>query len=259
VHCVGGQLRALGRAKSGPADDLRPVATTDPSVPEWMQKVRRVDIEYFDLNPPIIVSEIADQVRRLHIAQGPFSVDGGLKQGYLFRFSIAGLKVLRGVNDAEWPPWAQSILRFGSSDIDAVDHFGQETRQRGFTPLLQNLERDGLHFSAETVGNYLLALQTKRFVILTGISGTGKTQLALAVARHFRQQVLQPRAITLADEALIRQVKPYMRTYNRLMLPVSFTASLDLPSPSNERNERQIRVIYPNGEQFLTLNRNPER
>ena len=40
-------------------------------------------------------------------------------------------------------------------------------------------------FSHELVANYLLALQTKRFAILTGISGTGKTRIAKAVAQHF--------------------------------------------------------------------------
>jgi len=48
------------------------------------------------------------------------------------------------------------------------------------------LQFDGLRFSDETIANYILALQCKRFVILSGISGTGKTQLALAVARHFQ-------------------------------------------------------------------------
>src|SRR6185369_17858923 len=48
-----------------------------------------------------------------------------------------------------------------------------------FEALLRSLRERGLHFPEELVSNYLLALQTKRFVILTGISGTGKTQLAL--------------------------------------------------------------------------------
>jgi hypothetical protein len=53
-----------------------------------------------------------------------------------------------------------------------------------FAVLLASLRKAGLHFSVEIVSNYLLALQTKRFVILTGISGTGKTRLAMAVAGH---------------------------------------------------------------------------
>src|SRR3712207_7726013 len=41
---------------------------------------------------------------------------------------------------------------------------------------MRALAKQGLHFSDEVISNYLLALQTKRFVILSGISGTGKTR-----------------------------------------------------------------------------------
>lgn len=47
-----------------------------------------------------------------------------------------------------------------------------------------------LHFSAATISNYLLALQTKRFVILSGMSGTGKTRLAIDTAKAILQHRL---------------------------------------------------------------------
>ena len=55
--------------------------------------------------------------------------------------------------------------------------------------LIASLEDAGLHFSQEIVANYVLALQTKRFAILTGISGTGKTQIAREMARHLRPMI----------------------------------------------------------------------
>jgi len=45
-----------------------------------------------------------------------------------------------------------------------------------------HLRARGLHFPSELVTTYLLSLKTKPFVILSGISGTGKTKLAQAVA-----------------------------------------------------------------------------
>jgi hypothetical protein len=67
-----------------------------------------------------------------------------------------------------------------------------------FSDLLSSLRSKGLEFSDEIVSNYLLALQSRRFVILAGIAGTGKTRLALEVARFF-----QP-----ADNYVIEAVRP---------------------------------------------------
>lgn len=54
-----------------------------------------------------------------------------------------------------------------------------------FDGIMDRLNAAGLRFPEEIVASYLLALQAKRFVILSGISGTGKTQLALEVAKAF--------------------------------------------------------------------------
>lgn len=51
---------------------------------------------------------------------------------------------------------------------------------------------DELFVSQEQISNLLLALQCKRFAILTGISGTGKTQIALKLAR----------ALSVSEEAV---------------------------------------------------------
>ena len=52
-----------------------------------------------------------------------------------------------------------------------------------FEDIARVLRDDGLSYSDETLAAYLLGLEAKRFVLLTGISGTGKTQLALSVAK----------------------------------------------------------------------------
>lgn len=50
-----------------------------------------------------------------------------------------------------------------------------------YESVTQALAKEGYAFPDELVASYLLALQTRRFVILSGISGTGKTQLALQI------------------------------------------------------------------------------
>ena len=46
----------------------------------------------------------------------------------------------------------------------------------------------GLQFPEGLVTTFVLSLLTKRFVILAGISGTGKTELPLRLAHHLAEQ-----------------------------------------------------------------------
>lgn len=52
------------------------------------------------------------------------------------------------------------------------------------TDLYASYRAQNLHFPDEVVTSLILSLATKRFVILSGISGTGKTQIALGLAPH---------------------------------------------------------------------------
>ena len=61
------------------------------------------------------------------------------------------------------------------NDSDGSSTSDSEVAMAGFANLIQSLRDKGLLFSQELIANYILALQTKRFAILTGISGTGKT------------------------------------------------------------------------------------
>ncbi len=54
-----------------------------------------------------------------------------------------------------------------------------------FDELLARIEDEGLSFRGEVVASYLLALQTKRFVLLAGTCGAGKTKLAQFIAATF--------------------------------------------------------------------------
>ena len=132
-----------------------------------------------------------------------------------------------------------------------------------FEDLVRSIEADGLLFPTETVANYVLALQTKRFAILTGISGTGKTQIAMAVARSFgatirdRHAVESDGAAARADE-IEMTARPYHFDYRQIVLPTAFVARIEpflIPEPGT--NGGMIGISYPGGRTKLRFWRDP--
>ena len=122
---------------------------------------------------------------------------------------------------------------------------------RGFNGLVEALHGEGLQFSREIVANYVLALQAKRFAILTGISGTGKTQIAREVARHFRP-VIESRLATPKDATEVSVVATNVK-HAVIQLPVAFGSNLRLPPLKPDSDRGRIRVSYPEGDTTLSF------
>ena len=123
---------------------------------------------------------------------------------------------------------------------------GTDPAPRSPTSLIRSLTDRGLLFPRELVANYLLALQTKRFAILTGISGTGKTRIARAVAEHF-QPVLQSAVARIPDDAVGLVVRPTYINPGKIVLPVTISAHLNIETSMGPSVGPDIRVRYPNG------------
>lgn len=94
--------------------------------------------------------------------------------------------------------------------------------------LQRELALRGLQYSDWQVATFYTALQTKGFVILSGISGTGKTKLAQA----FAEMLPQPSRpeVEARDDVISITVQPYMRKYNRLIIPKHFTKLYEPPA-----------------------------
>jgi energy-coupling factor transporter ATP-binding protein EcfA2 len=164
--------------------------------------------------------------------------------------TLKGLQVLRGpmgtnfrVTQEEWNALQQLI---------ATPVIPPASATSAFDTLRAALAARGLYFPPEMISNYLLALQTKRFVILTGISGTGKTQLALKVAEAMQPQAPVTKVTAVAVEAEEVVVSPSMLKRGLLTLPVAVIGLLNLAASDTPPNERRIVVAYPNGSSILT-------
>ena len=126
-----------------------------------------------------------------------------------------------------------------------------------FGEIVQGLQDEGLHFSRESVANYVLALQTKRFAILTGISGTGKTRIAREVARRF-QTPAQGHALTSPDDAFEVKAVTTNIKHGVIQLPVRIGRILRLPPMKPDSDRGRIRVKYANADTTLSFREHPK-
>ncbi len=92
------------------------------------------------------------------------------------------------------PAVVEFLRRTFGPEIPHPDYYGQQqtthasnAHGKGFSNLLSlmqsALQANGYSFTLEQIAAFYTALQTKGFVILTGISGTGKTKLAQQFSR----------------------------------------------------------------------------
>ncbi len=100
--------------------------------------------------------------------------------------------------------------------------------------LTNHIACENLYFTPWQIATFYTALQTKGFVILSGISGTGKTKLAQAFADALPQPT--QREIALADDVIAVTVQPYMRKYGRLIIPKQATRLFDPPPPGESQD-----------------------
>ena len=167
VHYVKGQIRAVGIAKS---DGYK--ANHPGEHPDEMSGVAgcMADIEYQELAAPIPLSSIDGDLRST--GNGPFASDGRAKQGYLFRLPEA----IRDEIASLLPDLGTTTKPRSLQEV--VETFVEATFASGlrFGPPDEEDKPGDKH--KKTVRSFVTALATKPFVILTGLSGSGKTRLA---------------------------------------------------------------------------------
>lgn len=164
--------------------------------------------------------------------------------------------------------WRQTLIRLTEAAFDELktapvvgdeeDDVVEATPDGGidFDGILSHLETKSLSFSAETVATYLLALQARRFVLLTGISGTGKTQLALEVARLFAPEVhgAPPQSTGDAVEMAI-QIDHVKR--GRFVVPAKLSKQLEA---LYDEERKRIDVQLPGRPaESMAIYKDPER
>ena len=177
LHYNYGSLRAVShvqRSRAKPAPNPLGDQT-------WDEAGRLVETQYQELNEPVALAAIDEGAR---IRQGsPFTVTGSVQQVYLVRLHGDFVHEL-----------AQRFPEL-AAHLPSVPPAAGSTSTSPETPMPPELfhdfavavEASGLRFPAGSnlVRSFMSSLLAKPFAILTGLAGSGKTQLAMRLGEWF--------------------------------------------------------------------------
>lgn len=147
---------------------------------EWQEEGYKLGLIYYDLTPKIRKDEIPE-TWRLDENGGPFDKNGNVKQGYFYEVSAKFVKKLY----SRFPDRFDSEIRNKMMDLqsdDGADNVAENVStnysEEAIVEHIHNYIRSkGFYYEKEEIINLYLSLRSKPFVILSGISGTGKTKM----------------------------------------------------------------------------------
>lgn len=175
LHYSNGALRAVSQVQEAAVEKPKPASLADQ---QWEEMGRLVVTEYYELNPMIPLEAISQDLLQLHIAKGPINKKGGVNQGYLFPFTLQGLGIVQNKSkDTPWPDFTLlSEVEEVEQEVELVTLSDEETNAH-LQIVKAYIQQQGFTYPELLIENFYLSLKTKPFVILAGISGTGKTKL----------------------------------------------------------------------------------
>lgn len=104
-----------------------------------------------------------------------------------------------------------------------------------------------LTYTSDQIACFFTALQVKGFVVLSGISGTGKSKLA----QHFVRALGEVASADSDDGDRVRiKVKPYMSKHGHLIVPKRFAELVSLPEIGTSI---EVDVKFPGGSETCRL------
>lgn len=178
LHYSNGFLRAASVVEEPARPAPKPLNTD-----AWEENGRIIKLQYRDLNGPIPLAAIPETLRIGHGA--PFTVNGSVQQGYLFSVDE---KLVTELAD-RFPELRDVLAEYNTSVGPTPATAGAVTPADAYNSFAAAIDVSGLAFPAagNLVRSFLSSLLAKPFAILTGLSGSGKTQLAIRLGEWFGQ------------------------------------------------------------------------
>ncbi len=170
LHYANGALRAVSEVLEPAVEAPRP---SELPADSWNSDGHLVRARYHELTSPVPLGDISLEAR---IAEGgPFTQQGAVKQGYFFPVysefaSMLAADVPGHFPEDLMPPPMQNGV-------------GDDYHEPSFGEIASAIFAQGMSIEERDLRRYHLALKSRGFVILSGVSGTGKTWLTEAYAR----------------------------------------------------------------------------
>jgi hypothetical protein len=160
LNFASGSIRGVSRVQAEAVEAPRPDPVADA---RWGEDGWLLRIAYTELSQPVPLTEIPEEWRRGE--DGPFTASGSVKQGYFYPVSPEFAARLA----AQFP-------ELGLGRAPEAPMPGYEAPS--FSSMVDFIKGQGMSLPTRLLRRYHLSLMTRGFVILSGISGSGKTWLA---------------------------------------------------------------------------------
>jgi 5-methylcytosine-specific restriction endonuclease McrBC GTP-binding regulatory subunit McrB len=121
--------------------------------------------------------------------------------------------------------------------------------RRSIKSLANYFQYKGFYFDQPLITAFYSALKTKGFVILSGLTGTGKTKLAQLFAEIFEIEKIKERRDENYSTFTV-QIYPYMLKYSRIYIPKRYNEILNLVDVEKEKN---VKVVSGKDEEICKV------
>jgi 5-methylcytosine-specific restriction protein B len=121
--------------------------------------------------------------------------------------------------------------------------------EQSMKTLVNYFQYRGFYFDQDLITAFYSALKTKGFVILSGLTGTGKTKLAQLFAEIFEIEKIKERKYEDYSTFSVK-ISPYMLNYTRIHIP---KRSYEILNLVDTEKEKYVKVVGGNEEEICKI------